>query len=67
MKSKLVDEKAEMNEIENQMNTLKTKFEKKSLDVYTMSNKLEEKLKVLNEAKKAYSKVNIYYSINFQF
>ncbi len=58
MKAKQIDEKAEINEIENQMNTLKTRYDKKTMDFNTLSIKIEEKTKVLNEAKKAHNKVN---------
>ena len=57
MKLKLNEEKTTLNDIENQMNTLKAKFESKNLDVYSLNSKIEEKTKVLSEAKKAYAKV----------
>jgi hypothetical protein len=46
-----------MDGIEAQINTLKAKYEMKRLDVYQLNSKLEEKTKIVNEAKKAYSKV----------
>lgn len=46
-----------MDEIEGQMNTLKAKYDLKRLEVHQLSSKLDEKLKIMNEAKKAYSKV----------
>ena len=57
MKSVIDGEKFEMEGIEAQINTLKAKYELKRLDVYQLNCKLEEKTKIVNEAKKAYTKV----------
>ena len=48
-----------MDEIENQMNSLKAKYELKRLEIHQMNCRLEEKTKIVNEAKKAYSKVKL--------
>ena len=57
MKDKLSIEKSLLNEIEYQMNNLKTKYEIKNLEINNLNAKIEEKSKVLNEAKKAYGKI----------
>jgi hypothetical protein len=46
-----------MDSIEAQINSLKAKYEIKRLEVYQMNCKLEEKVKVLNEARNASTKV----------
>lgn len=56
---KLSEEKLIMNDMENQINSLKTKYEMKNLDVYNLTSKIEEKTKVVNEAKKAYTRVSV--------
>ena len=57
LKSVIDKEKNEMDAIEAQINTLKAKYEMKRLDVYQLNSKLEDKTKIVNEAKKAYTKV----------
>jgi hypothetical protein len=57
MKDKLSIEKSLLNDIEYQMNNLKTKYEIKNLEINNLNAKIEEKSKVLNEAKKAYGKI----------
>ena len=57
MKGKLSEEKSLLKDIEYQMNTLKAKFEIKNLEINNLSSKVEEKNKVLNEAKKAHGKI----------
>jgi len=53
-------DRGEMNNIEAEINGLKAKYELKKLDVYQSNCKLEEKIKIVNEAKKAYTKVIIF-------
>jgi chromosome segregation ATPase len=57
LKGRVRNEKGEMDEIESQINTLKAKYELKRLEVHQLNSKLDEKTKIMNEAKKAYSKV----------
>jgi hypothetical protein len=52
-----------LDNIENEMNNLKTKHDIKKLEISQLSSKLDEKNKILNEAKKAYSKVFFIYFI----
>lgn len=52
-------EKNEMDEIQNQINTLKAKYDLKKLELNQLNNKLDDKMKIVNEAKRAYSRVNI--------
>ncbi len=56
-KSVIDGEKNEMEEIEAQINTLKAKYEMKKLEVYQLQSKMDEKVKMVNEARKAYSKI----------
>ena len=58
LKSQIEKEKNEMDNIEAQINTLKAKYEVKRLDLYQMNGKLEEKMKILSEARNASIKVN---------
>lgn len=57
LKSRIGKERGEMDDLENQMNTIKARHELKRLEVHQLNSKLEEKCKIINEAKKAYSKV----------
>lgn len=50
-------EKMEMDEIENQMRMLESKYNIKKIQVTQMKAKLDEKMKIASEARKAYSKV----------
>ena len=50
-------ESSEMNDIANQMATLKSKYDMKKLSVRQMTKKLEEKTKILTEARNAYNKI----------
>ena len=50
-------ESSEMNDIANQMATLKSKYDMKKLSVMQMTKKLEEKTKILTEARNAYNKI----------
>jgi chromosome segregation ATPase len=50
-------EKSDMEEIENQINNLKAKFEIKKLEVYQLNSKLEEKTRIANEARRALTKI----------
>lgn len=56
-KSVIDGEKNEMDEIEAQINTLKAKYEMKKLEVYQLQSKMDEKVKMVNEARKAYTKI----------
>jgi len=56
-KSVIDGEKGEMEEIEAQINTLKAKYEMKKLEVYQLQSKIDEKVKMVNEARKAYTKI----------
>lgn len=50
-------EKSEMEDIENKINTLRAKYDLKKCELNQLNNKLEDKLKIVNEAKRAYSRV----------
>ena len=50
-----------MDDIGNHINTLKAKYELKRLEVHQLNSKLDEKVKIVNEARKAYSKVKEYF------
>lgn len=66
MQTKLTEEKSIMTDIEDKMHTLNTKYEKKRLEISNLTIKIEEKSKVLNEAKKAYMQViHLFYIYNF--
>jgi hypothetical protein len=58
LKFKMNNDKQELKEIENEMNSMKAKYDLKKHEIGQQNTKLDEKLKVLNEAKKAYTKVN---------
>jgi chromosome segregation ATPase len=47
----------EMNEIGSQYQSLKTKFDMKKMAVLQLTKRLEEKTKILNEARRAYNKI----------
>lgn len=57
MKSVIDDEKNGMEALENQINVMKAKYDLKKMQVAQLNNKLEEKQKLVNDAKKAYSRV----------
>jgi hypothetical protein len=57
MKNKMNNDKQDLREIENEMNTLKAKYDLKRHELNQQNNKFEEKVKVLSEAKRAYTKV----------
>jgi hypothetical protein len=59
MKNKTSNDKQELKEIENEMNAMKAKYELKKHELNQNNSKLEEKMKILNEAKRAYTKVNL--------
>ena len=56
MRMQVNKESSEMNDIANQMATLKSKYDMKKLSVMQMTKKLEEKTKILTEARNAYNK-----------
>ena len=47
----------EMNEIGSQYQSLKSKFDMKKMSVLQLTKRLEEKTKILNEARRAYNKI----------
>ena len=47
----------EMNEIGSQYQSLKSKFDMKKMTVLQLTKRLEEKTKILNEARRAYNKI----------
>lgn len=57
MRMQVNKESSEMNDIANQMATLKSKYDMKKLSVMQMTKKLEEKTKILTEARNAYNKI----------
>lgn len=57
MRMQVNKESSEMNDISNQMATLKSKYDMKKLSVMQMTKKLEEKTKILTEARNAYNKI----------
>ena len=57
MKYVIDDEKNGMEALENQINVMKAKYDLKKMQVAQLNNKLEEKQKLVNDAKKAYSRV----------
>ncbi len=57
MKYVIDDEKNGMESLENQINVMKAKYDLKKMQVAQLNNKLEEKQKLVNDAKKAYSRV----------
>ena len=57
MRMQVNKESSEMNDIANQMTTLKSKYDMKKLSVMQMTKKLEEKTKILTEARNAYNKI----------
>ena len=50
-------ETTEMNEIANQIAALKSKYDMKKLSVTQMTKRLQDKTKILNEARNAYNKI----------
>jgi hypothetical protein len=46
-----------MNEIGSQYQSLKSKFDMKKMTVLQLTKRLEEKTKILNEARRAYNKI----------
>ena len=57
MRMQVNKESFEMNDIANQMAILKSKYDMKKLSVMQMTKKLEEKTKILTEARNAYNKI----------
>jgi len=57
MKYLIEEEKNGMEALENQINVMKAKYDLKKMQVAQLNNKLEEKQKLVNDAKKAYSRV----------
>lgn len=57
MRMQVNKESSEMNDIANQMATLKSKYDMKKLSVMQMTKKLKEKTKILTEARNAYNKI----------
>ena len=57
MRMQVNKESSEMNDIANQMATLKSKYDMKKLSVMQMTKKLEEKTKISTEARNAYNKI----------
>ena len=55
----------EMDELMRQMTEIKRKYDAKQLEVTTLSKKINDKLKLLNESRKAYNKVK-YYLFNYR-
>ena len=47
----------EMNEIGSQYQSLKSKFDMKKMTVLQLTKRLEEKTKILNEARRAHNKI----------
>ena len=56
MRMQVNKESSEMNDIANQMATLKSKYDMKKLSVMQMTKKLEEKTKILTEARNVITK-----------
>lgn len=50
--------------LDAEINTLKFKYDTKRLEIAKSNQKLQEKMKVLAEAHKAYSKVNCLNKVN---
>jgi hypothetical protein len=59
LKSVVQMEKTEMEAIENQIDMMKAKYELKKKQVALLNSQLEDKTKLVNDAKRAYSKVGI--------
>ena len=57
MRMQVNKESSEMNDIANQMASLKSKYDMKKLTVIQMTKKLEEKTKILTEARNANNKI----------
>ena len=57
MRMQVNKESSEMNDIANQMATLKSKYDMKKLSVMQMTKKLEEKTKISTEARNTYNKI----------
>lgn len=57
LKGVVSEEKSQLDEISKQMQIIKSKYEQKKQELSNLNNKVEEKTKLLNEAKKAYSKI----------
>lgn len=57
MRMQLNKETSEMNDIATQMAALKSKYESKRLSVMQMTKRMEEKTKILTEARHAYNKI----------
>jgi len=51
------EEKTQLDEINKQMQQIKNKYELKKQELHNLNLKIDEKSKLLNEAKKAYSKI----------
>lgn len=57
--AKLAEDTKEMNELLNQKEEIKAKYTSKQIEVATLSKKINEKIKILDESRKAYNKVRI--------
>ncbi len=63
LKVTIEKDKGDMQAIEMEMNSLKAKYELKRLEVHQGNSKLEEKMRIVLEARKAYNKVIFYYFV----
>lgn len=57
LKSVVNDEKSQLDEIGQEIQSLKIKYDTKRQELQILNSKVEEKGKLLNEAKKAYGKL----------
>ena len=57
LRMELTKETSEMTELGNQYQSLKSMYDMKKLTVMQMTRKLEEKTKILTEARRAYTKI----------
>ena len=57
LKSVVDEEKSQLDEIGQEIQSLKTKYDLKRQELQVLNSKVDEKTKLLNEAKKAYNKI----------
>ncbi len=57
LKSRIENERCELAEVENRINKLQAKYQLKKIEIDGLKSKLDEKTRLVNEARTAYKKV----------
>jgi hypothetical protein len=58
LKNRIDNERSELAEVENKINQLQARYQLKKIEIDGLKSKLDEKTKLVNEARTAYKKVS---------